>query len=73
MGRLRRSGADQISAATSETEPKEPAADPFNMIRPNRIQIIGPPKEAHIKSLEKSDHQDCLNQLFDTRPRRPWP
>ena len=30
--------------------PKEPPVGPFNMIRPNRIQIIGPPEQQHLKS-----------------------
>jgi HPr kinase/phosphorylase len=48
--------------------PKEPPVGPFNMIRPNRIQIIGPPEQAHLDALEKSEYQDCLQKLFTTLP-----
>jgi len=48
--------------------PKESAAGPFNMIRPNRIQIIGPPEQQHLKSLERTEFQECLKRLFATRP-----
>jgi HPr kinase/phosphorylase len=47
---------------------KEPPVGPFNMIRPNRIQIIGPPEQAHLKSLEQSEFQDCLKRLFENQP-----
>ncbi len=48
--------------------PKEPPVGPFNMIRPNRIQIIGPPEQSHLESLEQSEFQDCLQSLFETQP-----
>ena len=48
--------------------PKEPPVGPFNMIRPNRIQIIGPPEQHHLIALEQAEFQDCLKRLFDTRP-----
>ena len=46
----------------------EPMVGPFNMIRPNRIQIIGPPEQQHIISLDKPDYQKCLQSLFKTQP-----
>ena len=45
-----------------------PVAGPFNMIRPNRIQIIGPPEHTHLQSLEEQDYQHCLKRLFSTAP-----
>ena len=47
---------------------KEPPVGPFNMIRPNRIQIIGPPEQTHLKSLVAVDYQECLKRLFETQP-----
>jgi HPr kinase/phosphorylase len=38
------------------------------MIRPNRIQIVGPPEQNHLKSLERTEFQDCLKRFFATRP-----
>lgn len=41
---------------------------PFNMIRPNRIQIIGPPEYEHLHQLIKDDFHSCIDQLFAHRP-----
>lgn len=47
---------------------KAPPVGPFNMIRPNRIQIIGPPEQKHIQLLAKQDYHTCLRKLYDSRP-----
>ncbi|MDJ0805417.1 MAG: HPr(Ser) kinase/phosphatase [Gammaproteobacteria bacterium] len=52
----------------TEHEPNIPMVGPFNMIRPNRIQIIGPPEQKHLKSLGEPGHQNCLESLFSTQP-----
>lgn len=41
---------------------------PFNMIRPNRIQIIGPPEQTYLQSLKDREYLDCLQQVFNTQP-----
>ncbi|MEN8179467.1 MAG: HPr(Ser) kinase/phosphatase [Pseudomonadota bacterium] len=45
-----------------------PIVGPFNMIRPNRIQIVGPPEQNHMKSLGEPGYQNCLKSLFNTQP-----
>ena len=67
---LKWDGAGDIRAIISPPPdgPKEPPVGPFNMIRPNRIQIIGPPEQNHLQSLEQTEFRECLKRLFDTRP-----
>jgi HPr kinase/phosphorylase len=67
---LKWDGAGEIRMIISHRPegPKEPPVGPFNMIRPNRIQIIGPPEQSHLKSLEQKEFQKCLRKLFDTHP-----
>jgi HPr kinase/phosphorylase len=67
---LKWNGTGQVRPIISQRNEglKQTPAGPFNMIRPNRIQIIGPPEQAHLKSLEQSDFQDCLKSLFETLP-----
>jgi HPr kinase/phosphorylase len=61
-------GTRRVFHDTPDTEPQQPAVGPFNMIRPNRIQIIGPPEQKHLKSLGESGYTDCLEKLFGTQP-----
>jgi HPr kinase/phosphorylase len=67
---LKWDGAGEIRVISSHRPegPREPPVGPFNMIRPNRIQIIGPPEQKHLKSLKQMEFRDCLKRLFDTRP-----
>ncbi len=48
--------------------PTIPAVGPLNMIRPNRIQIVGPPEQAHLKSLGERGYKNCLKSLFIANP-----
>jgi HPr kinase/phosphorylase len=41
---------------------------PLNLIRPNQIQVIGPPEQAHLLSGEAENYQRCLTQLFESSP-----
>ncbi|MCU7810720.1 MAG: HPr(Ser) kinase/phosphatase [Candidatus Thiodiazotropha sp. (ex Notomyrtea botanica)] len=43
-------------------------AGPLNLIRPNQIQIIGPPEQAHLLSGDPENYQHCLKQLFSPPP-----
>jgi len=43
-------------------------AGPLNLIRPNQIQIIGPPEQQHLLSGEPENYQRCLKQLFTHAP-----
>ena len=48
--------------------PRQPLVGPFNMIRPNRIQIVGPPEQKHLLELNQSEYRHCLESLFATQP-----
>jgi|GEM_PF-3943058 len=48
--------------------PIQPPVGPFNMIRPNRIQVVGPPELAHLRSLAAQEYNNCLRHLFATQP-----
>jgi HPr kinase/phosphorylase len=41
---------------------------PLNLIRPNQIQVVGPPEQAHLLSGEPENYQRCLAQLFEASP-----
>ena len=43
-------------------------AGPLNLIRPNQIQVIGPPEQAHLTGGETEDYLRCLQQLFEPSP-----
>jgi HPr kinase/phosphorylase len=43
-------------------------AGPLNLIRPNQIQVIGPPEQAHLLSGKTANYQRCLQQLFTPPP-----
>jgi HPr kinase/phosphorylase len=60
-------GERNIQQAPSAT-PRQPLVGPFNMIRPNRIQIVGPPEQKHLQGLDQSEYRHCLQSLFATRP-----
>jgi HPr kinase/phosphorylase len=43
-------------------------AGPLNLIRPNQIQVIGPPEQSHLLSGEQENYRHCLSQLFQSDP-----
>lgn len=63
-----RGGTHLILKDATEEGSKQPLVGSFNMIRPNRIQIIGPPEQTHLKSLGDPGYQNCLETLFKTHP-----
>ena len=43
-------------------------AGPLNLIRPNQIQVIGPPEQSHLLSGKPENYKHCLKQLFTPPP-----
>ncbi|MGD9170115.1 MAG: HPr(Ser) kinase/phosphatase [Candidatus Thiodiazotropha sp.] len=43
-------------------------AGPLNIVRPNQIQIIGPPERDHLINKEKNVYREYLQVLFNTSP-----
>jgi HPr kinase/phosphorylase len=41
---------------------------PLNLIRPNQVQIIGPPEHVHLSSGNTEQKQQALEQLFESPP-----
>ena len=41
---------------------------PLNLIRPNQIQVIGPPEQEHLRSGKPENYHHCLKQLFEAGP-----
>jgi HPr kinase/phosphorylase len=41
---------------------------PLNLIRPNQIQVIGPPEQSHLLNGEAKNYHHCLQQLFAAAP-----
>jgi HPr kinase/phosphorylase len=41
---------------------------PLNLIRPNQIQVIGPPEQTHLLSGKLDSYRHCLKQLFQAEP-----
>ncbi|MCU7905756.1 MAG: HPr(Ser) kinase/phosphatase [Candidatus Thiodiazotropha sp. (ex Epidulcina cf. delphinae)] len=46
---------------------KQPAG-PLNLIRPSRIQVIGPPERDHLLSEKADNYHDRLKKLFNASP-----
>lgn len=55
-----------LDGATSQQNSSP--AGPLNLIRPNQIQIIGPPELQHLLGGELENYQRCLRQLFASNP-----
>ncbi|VAX09857.1 HPr kinase/phosphorylase [hydrothermal vent metagenome] len=56
-----------------ETRPTQPGPAPnlvgyLNLIRPNRIQVLGATETRYLSELEADICEDTLRQLFDARP-----
>lgn len=51
----------------TDAQIKNPAG-PLNLIRPNQIQVIGPPEQAHLTSGDPENYLRCLKQLFEPSP-----
>ena len=60
-------GDNPIYDNHTDTQINNPAGA-LNLIRPNQIQVIGPPEQAHLVSGEPENYQRCLQQLFEPSP-----
>ncbi len=60
-------GDTLILDRTGEEKVSSPVG-PLNLIRPNQIQVIGPPEQTHLLSGEPDNYRHCLQQLFDFSP-----
>jgi HPr kinase/phosphorylase len=40
----------------------------LNLVRPNRIQVIGPEEVRYLEQLGKNSHQDAITRLFKSKP-----
>ncbi len=60
-------GENPIYDNHTDTQINNPAG-PLNLIRPNQIQVIGPPEQAHLTSGEPENYLRCLEQLFAPSP-----
>jgi HPr kinase/phosphorylase len=61
-------GENRAIIPSDTDESATSTAGPFNIIRPNRIQIIGPPEYRYLQSLAPSDYLTILQQLFSNAP-----
>jgi HPr kinase/phosphorylase len=51
-----------------ESQHGEQPAGPLNIVRPNQIQVIGPPEMEHLLNEEKDVYQKNLQLLFNASP-----
>lgn len=61
-------GADNQILDDSRNLQASSPAGPLNLIRPNQIQVIGPPEQQHLLSGEQENYQRCLRQIFNQVP-----
>ncbi len=62
-----RDGENTIIDNRADRQVNSPAG-PLNLIRPNQIQVIGPPEQTHLWSGEPENYHRCLKQLFEAQP-----
>jgi HPr kinase/phosphorylase len=60
-------GDNTIEDTHTDTQIDNPAG-PLNLIRPNQIQVIGPPEQNHVMTGEPKNYLRCLKQLFESSP-----
>ncbi|RLJ21014.1 HPr(Ser) kinase/phosphatase [bacterium endosymbiont of Escarpia laminata] len=63
-----RQPVDRHIHPADEQDDTQPPVGPMNMIRPNRIQVIGPQEQRHLQSLDESHHRKSLKRLFGANP-----
>ncbi|MES9834309.1 MAG: HPr(Ser) kinase/phosphatase [Candidatus Thiodiazotropha sp. DIVDIV] len=52
----------------SESPHSQQPVGPLNLIRPNQIQVIGPPEQKHLQSGGEKNYRESLRALFTTSP-----
>jgi len=45
-----------------------PLAGYLNLVRPNRVQVLGPDEVQYLSQLKKNSHQDAMSRLFKSEP-----
>ncbi|MES9968914.1 MAG: HPr(Ser) kinase/phosphatase [Candidatus Thiodiazotropha sp.] len=61
-------GGDAEIVVDIELQHGRQPAGPLNLIRPNQIQVIGPPERKHLLSEEKDAYKEYLEVLFEATP-----
>jgi HPr kinase/phosphorylase len=61
-------GGDVEIIVDAELHQGQQPAGPLNLIRPNQIQVIGPPEREHLLNEEKDVYQEYLQTLFGACP-----
>ncbi|MES9943827.1 HPr(Ser) kinase/phosphatase [Candidatus Thiodiazotropha sp. CDECU1] len=61
-------GGDAEIVVDIELQHGRQPAGPLNLIRPNQIQVIGPPERKHLLSEEKDAYHEYLQVLFKASP-----
>ncbi len=59
---------DKTILANRADWPTNSPVGPLNLIRPNQIQVIGPPEQTHLWSGKPENYHHCLKQLFEANP-----
>ena len=62
------SGADRHIRASSDDTSSVTLVGYLNLIRPNRIQVLGTDELHYLISLGDNSHQDSVNSLFNNKP-----
>ncbi|MET0070986.1 MAG: HPr(Ser) kinase/phosphatase [Candidatus Thiodiazotropha sp.] len=60
-------GGAEIFLDVESQHGKQPAG-PLNLVRPNQIQVIGPPEREHLLNEEKDVYHEYLQRLFNASP-----
>jgi HPr kinase/phosphorylase len=60
-------GESEIVLDLESQHGRQPAG-PLNIVRPNQIQVIGPPEREHLLNEEKDVYHEYLQILFNARP-----
>ncbi|MBT3091582.1 MAG: HPr(Ser) kinase/phosphatase [Candidatus Thiodiazotropha endolucinida] len=61
-------GGDTEIVLDIESQHGKPPAGPLNLVRPNQIQVIGPPEREHLLNDKKNVYHDYLQVLFKASP-----
>lgn len=61
-------GDEKTIELDSESPHGQQPVGPLNLIRPNQIQVIGPPEQKHLQSSGEEKYRESLRALFTTSP-----
>ncbi|MEJ2620068.1 MAG: HPr(Ser) kinase/phosphatase [Candidatus Thiodiazotropha sp.] len=60
-------GAERILPDSESPDGQQPVG-PLNLIRPNQIQVVGPPEQQHLLNGGEAGYHETLMVLFDASP-----